>query len=107
MENSETPVRMQRKRSKGWRIKDASPNGLDVICVSRESRWGNPYPVERHGREGAVQLYEASLQAMPPAELDAFLAPLRGKNVCCWCKEGRCFTCVGPLRGLVQTHTDS
>ena len=20
---------------------------------------------------------------------------------------GRCFTCVGPLRGLVQTHTDS
>ena len=22
-------------------------------------------------------------------------------------ERGRCFTCVGPLRGLVQTHTDS
>ena len=73
MENSETPVRMQRKRSKGWRIKDASPNGLEVICVSRESRWGNPYPVERHGREGAVQLYEASLQAMPPKPCHDFV----------------------------------
>jgi hypothetical protein len=37
------PVRIQRSRAKGSRL--TSPNGLPVVCVSRGTKWGNPYKV--------------------------------------------------------------
>jgi hypothetical protein len=46
-----TPHRIQQKRRKGWR---KPPN---TICVSRPSKWGNPFSVDTYGREKAVTLY--------------------------------------------------
>ncbi|MFA5712348.1 DUF4326 domain-containing protein [Mycolicibacterium sp.] len=41
------PQRIQRKRSKGWRM----PEG--AVYVGRPSRWGNPYAIGREGNAGA------------------------------------------------------
>lgn len=37
------PIRIQRKRTKGFRLQGASPNGLPVVYVGRLSMWGNPF----------------------------------------------------------------
>lgn len=36
-------VRLQRKRQKGFKL--ISPNGLPIVCVTRPSKWGNPFKV--------------------------------------------------------------
>jgi len=46
------PQRIQLSRQKGWR----KPDG--AVVVSRPSRWGNPFSVERWGRERAVEWFE-------------------------------------------------
>ena len=81
--------RIQRKRTKGWTM---PPN---TVYVGRPSRWGNnnkvgdPYPfVENHVNvlDDVIWLYEVDLLAMEAAGmLDNFLAPLRGKDLACWC----------------------
>ena len=42
-----TPTRLQRSRKKGSNLLEQSKkiNGLDVVCVGRGSRWGNPFRV--------------------------------------------------------------
>lgn len=37
------PIRIQRSRQH----KQESPNGLPIICVSRPSRWGNPFKLQK------------------------------------------------------------
>ena len=37
-----TPARIQRKRTPGWRLAEATVNPLGAVIVSRPSRWGNP-----------------------------------------------------------------
>ena len=80
---SQQPKRVQRKRTKGWRM----PEG--VVYVGRGSKWGNPWKVG-NGFVAAevVALYEfwmrgnyddSSLSARPD------LRQLRGKNLACWC----------------------
>jgi uncharacterized protein DUF4326 len=97
------PERIQRKRVKDWK----APDG--VINVTRPGRYGNPYfpgcgigfggfdaqmrPVswplitkadmKRHFAEHmrVMALHE-------PKEFEAYIAPLRGKNLMCWCKPG-------------------
>jgi hypothetical protein len=34
-----TPIRIQRKRSKGWKMPE------NTVCVSRGTKWGNPFRV--------------------------------------------------------------
>jgi hypothetical protein len=72
------PIRIQQKRTKGWR---KPPN---TVCVSRPSKWGNPFKVEEHGRAKAIAMYRTWLtrgdgQVLPVEEL-------RGKNLACYCK---------------------
>lgn len=100
-----TPQRIQRKRTKGWRMGDA-------VYVGRGSRYGNPYRVGESyaliadGPYGAnqqrqvlatitpalaVDLYRLWLSYMhtgdmprdrpTPAEIKA----LRGRDLACWC----------------------
>ena len=72
------PQRIQLKRTKGWRL---PPN---TISVARPTKWGNTYPVSVHGREAALNLYEARLGlALLKGELD--LGEIRGKHLACWC----------------------
>ncbi|MFD8384301.1 DUF4326 domain-containing protein [Streptomyces sp. NPDC059679] len=40
------PTRIQRKRTPGWRLAEASTNPNGVVIVDRTSRFGNPFRVE-------------------------------------------------------------
>lgn len=96
------PERVQRKRSKGWKMP------VDTVYVGRPTQWGNPFAVSTCiSLEQALNLYRALvardyrvLRTMPwtaglalssgPYKskrlMQTFLAPLRGKNLACWCR---------------------
>ena len=44
MENK--PIRIQRKRTKGFKLQALSPDGREVISVCRPTKFGNPYQVQ-------------------------------------------------------------
>lgn len=95
--------RIQRKRTKGWRKPD------NTVIVTRPTKWGNPYTVKPIGMtEWAVyewgefiekhrlrttallqclKLYRKWAELQVACEPD-WLAPLRGKDLACYCKEG-------------------
>ena len=71
------PKRIQRKRTKGWRM----PEG--AIYVGRGSRWGNPYRVGTcliPDARAAVDAFRANL---PIGTIN--LSVLRGRDLVCWC----------------------
>lgn len=74
------PERIQRKRSKGWRI----PPG--AVYVGRPTKWGNPFPT--------AQQYQRWLLAGPMTVDDprhrilSDIHELRGKTLACWCAPG-------------------
>lgn len=105
------PQRMRRSRRKGGNLQADSItlNGLFAISVTRPGKYGNPYfpgcgigfggfdqnmrPVHwaletgtdmvRHFRE-----YIRLMKRDQPQEFEAYIGPLRGKNIACWCKIG-------------------
>ena len=79
------PKRIQRKRTKGWRL---PPN---TVCVDRTSRYGNPCRVGycpncgvTHTRAEAVAEFRALCD--DPEVIDRIREHLRGKNLACWCR---------------------
>jgi len=90
MSPTAAPVRVQLRRTKGWRL---PPN---TVKVDRSTRFGNPFKV---GDEGvpdaavAVRLFEKMTNDQRIAEShDLFVftrerlrADLHGKNLACWC----------------------
>ncbi len=67
-----------------WRHKGGrKPEG--VVIVARGSRWGNPFKVEDYGRADAVRLFTEYAAAKAAAE-PAWLEPLSGKDLACYCK---------------------
>lgn len=103
------PRRIQRKRSKGWTLP------RDTICVTRPGTHGNPFfpgcgrgfgniadgelvswPLRTD--EDAVRHFREEMRLMRrdrPAHYEAYIAPLRGKNLACWCREGK--ACHGDI----------
>lgn len=88
---SDLPKRIQRKRVKGWRM---PPN---TVSVTRPSQYGNPYRLNdpRWGNiktaAEVVERYKQLLERRKKTEgvyFEDWIAPLRGKNLACWCKEG-------------------
>lgn len=93
--------RIQRKRTKGFNLQAASPNGLPVVSVTRPGKWGNPFAVGKDGPlgrkpiddEGAVGFFAAmftddelrAAAGYPP--LAEIRSELRGKNLACFCDE--------------------
>jgi len=77
------PRRIKVKRQKGWRLPDGA------VFVGRPTKWGNPYRLgkEAGSREEVVAMYRAMLASQPPDELFALLAPLKGRDLACWCPE--------------------
>lgn len=88
------PKRIQRKRTKGWRM----PEG--AIYVGRPTRWGNivkvgecemcgldiDHPGEAHfpyTPQSAVELFRAVAESNPCIGID--VAPLAGHDLACWC----------------------
>jgi hypothetical protein len=98
-----TPKRIQRKRTKGWRM----PEG--AVYVGRPSKWGNPYEVRRssdangwlvifHATERSHIVHGTHSRADARADaiaryrdwIDCVSAPipedeLAGKDLACWC----------------------
>ena len=85
------PQRIQLRRTRGWRKTEGA------VVVARPSRWGNPFPTERWGRELAVQLFRDWLNGNLSAEFlacERVPAPptaaeirtgLAGRDLACWC----------------------
>jgi phosphopantothenate synthetase len=72
-----TQRRIQRKRTKGWRMPDGA------IYVGRGSKWGNPYRIGTcliPDAQAAVHAFQANL----PLSVDG-LSALRGHDLACWC----------------------
>ena len=103
------PVRIQRKRAKGWKIPE------NTVSVCRPGPFGNPFTVQRAGdvfdcREASAHMYAATWfreWVSKPNSDEAFddlgiyagtreqhrrlqekLPSLRGKNLACFCKLG-------------------
>ena len=87
--------RIQRKRSKGWRMPK------NAVYVGRPTRYGNPFVVGRDGkREDCLKLYKllaggyfclttkATLDEQKRANRAMRDAKkyLRGKDLACWCR---------------------
>jgi hypothetical protein len=79
------PARLQQRRGK-----PSKPNA-DARCVSRVSRFGNPFKVEDHGQEGAYRLHgEALLEARRLLCYDCAIVrrELCGRDLGCYCAPG-------------------
>lgn len=88
-----SPQRVQRKRTKGWRMPE------NTLYVGRGSKWGNPYPVgSMHpsgdgetwvvlSAENSVSMYRSHLEERlwGRPSLASQVAELAGKNLACWC----------------------
>lgn len=85
------PLRLQLSRRRGFDLQAHSHacNGRPATVVARPSRWGNPFRVGIDGDRAACVAQCARQWAAQPAALD--LAPLRGRNLACWCSlDGPC-----------------
>ena len=99
MNKIDFPKRIQRQRTKGWRMPE------NTVYVGRPTKWGNPYVV------GATDIYSPIWNAQPLTVLDAthavrlfkawasssrmrvqdLVPELGGKNLACWCPlDGPC-----------------
>jgi hypothetical protein len=86
-------VRIQRKRTKGWKM---PPN---TVSVARPGRFGNPWRVgmwRGYTAEDAVRDYRLWLDRDPsvrsadgvfgkPPTREEIITALRGRNLACWC----------------------
>lgn len=101
------PVRIQRRRTKGWKM---PPN---TVSVTRPGPYGNPYIVGRDGdaKECTAKFRAAWNHAVACAERDRtpfmpfgkpiYLGPLVGKNLACFCREDALFCHADVLLDIV------
>lgn len=79
------PERIQRKRSKGWRM----PEG--VVYVGRPTVWGNPYAVIPGRRDAAeaVHRFAVWFAELPDWRRHTYSIraqiELAGRDLACWC----------------------
>jgi hypothetical protein len=77
------PRRIQLSRRPGWR----KPEG--AIVVSRPSKWGNPYKIDKTtSRAEAIERYGRALAGggdeLPFTAADV-IRELAGRDLACWC----------------------
>jgi len=77
--DSKMPKRIQRKRSKGWKM---PPN---TIYVGRPTKWGNPFKMRVEDDRGIVIWYYEDWLRKKLVEDPTFLDELKGKDLACWC----------------------
>jgi Domain of unknown function (DUF4326) len=84
-----SPQRVQRKRTKGWRMPE------NTVYVGRGSKWGNPYKMGDNqwtpqgfklwsSYRDVVEAYRHDAET-GVFDLQAIRAELAGKNLACWC----------------------
>lgn len=75
---SDKPIRIQRKRTKGWRM---PPN---TKSVTRPGKWGNPFKIGTLSLDEVRQLYRIHVHnEISQGRLN--LDELRGFNLACFC----------------------
>ena len=92
---NDKPVRIQRKRTRGFKLQAASPNGLPVVYVGRPTIYGNPFDDadefmcwwEERGdtKSPYCGMYPDQMERLMWAMFQTEPHPLRGKNLACWC----------------------
>jgi hypothetical protein len=85
------PIRIQRKRTKGWRMPE------NTVYVGRGSKWGNTYRIGDDDPLTCSPMTASHVVFWFRADLDplismhatlyrsAIKSELRGKNLACWC----------------------
>ena len=73
-----TPKRIKLGRYKGWKLGEAK-------YVGRPSRWGLPTDLQGTPDQ-IVRQYEERILKMADEEREKFLAPLRGRDLVCYCE---------------------
>lgn len=73
------PQRIQRKRTKGWKMPD------NAVYVGRGSKWGNPFMVSKNTTLDDVLLNYTLYIYRKLTKGDLHLKELKGKNLACWC----------------------
>ncbi len=74
----EKPKRIQRKRTKGWRMPE------NTVYVGRPTKWGNPFSCPENPIE-AVERFRSTLNYGGYLSY-ADITELRGKDLACWCR---------------------
>lgn len=74
------PIRVQRKRVKGWRMP------ANTVYVGRPTKYGNPYRVAGNATDEYIKFqikkYKESLSSILKEEI---IKELKGKNLACFC----------------------
>lgn len=71
------------------KIRDVNLNDPDVVRIDRETKWGNPFVMEREAdRQTVIVQYREWIQTQP--DLLAALPELKGKRLACWCAPKSC-----------------
>ena len=79
-----SPQRIQRKRTKGWRMPNA-------VYVGRPGRWGNPFIADllNGGNVSPEETVDHFRRALIDGRLQVSVASVRrdlaGKDLACWC----------------------
>jgi hypothetical protein len=85
MNETTMPQRIQRKRTRGWKM---PPN---TVSVARPGRWGNPFIVAGPKywavptAEDAVACFREMMEQSEERQVAA-AEELRGKNLACFCR---------------------
>lgn len=83
------PVRIQRKRTKGWKM---PPN---TVYVGRPTKWGNPWRIAPYqSRDAVLRAFKNYWEKHNGCTDDGnrwvtrvtAQSELRGKDLACWCK---------------------
>lgn len=89
------PQRIQRKRTKGWRMPE------NTVYVGRPGKWGNPFqstslPMNPERRDHYASMYRHAITedcfccwpwetGIVPHTPEEIRKELAGKNLACWC----------------------
>jgi len=96
------PKRLQRKRTKEFKIKNLCKNPNGYVFVGRPSKWGNPYIVGQKYRKNITDKFDTwdlekvLFEYRKYIETRLYLKPdclneLKGKDLVCWCSlEKKC-----------------
>lgn len=83
------PVRIQRKRTKGWRGHHLITNDLPIIYVNRPLKYGNPFEKRGAGPEHAERVVKCFRSALMSGRLDFTIEDVRrdlaNNNLGCFC----------------------
>jgi ribosomal protein L34 len=81
------PQRIQRQRTKGYRMQAQSPDGRPVVSVCRPGKWGNPFRVGWYAGMGRKNFVEYWYEVSPTPTANAPTLVATVEQAVAWCKQ--------------------